>query len=66
MVFNNGGRLIRTEFKIDSEVIELVKSFCYLGFEVIASGTVTHAMNTLNNKAKKAMHPLMGAIRGTH
>ena len=62
IVFNNGGRLIKTEFKIDDEIIEPVKSFCYLGFEVVASGIVTHAMNILNDKAKKAMHPLMGAI----
>ena len=62
MIFNNSGRLIKKEFKIDDETLEPVKSFCYLGFEVVPSGIVTHAMNTLSDKAKKALHPLMGAI----
>ena len=62
MVFNAGGRLINTKFTIDGQTLEAVKSFCYLGFEVVASGTVTRAMEILKDKAKKALHPLMGAI----
>ena len=62
MVFNNGGRLIKTKFKIDDETLEPVKSFCYLGFDIVPSGVVTRAMNTLCDKAKKALHPLMSAI----
>ena len=62
MIFNKAGRLINTKFTINGESLEPVKSFCYLGFEVVPSGIVTHAMNTLNDKAKKALHPLLGAI----
>ena len=62
MIFNKAGRLIKTQFNINGEPLEPVKSFCYLGFEVVPSGIVTHAMNTLNDKAKKALHPLLGAI----
>ena len=62
MIFNTAGRLINTQFTIDGEPLEAVRRFCYLGFEVAPSGIVTHAMNTLNDKAKKALHPLMGAI----
>ena len=62
MIFNAGGRLINTKFTIDGQTLEAVKSFCYLGFEVVASGTVTRAMEILKDKAKKALHPLMGAI----
>ena len=62
MVFNTAGRLINTQFTIDGEPLEAVRRFCYLGFEVAPSGVVTHAMNTLNDKAKKALHPLMGAV----
>ena len=47
---------------IDGQPLEAVKSFCYLGFEVASSGKVTRAMEILNDKAKKALHPLMGAI----
>ena len=42
--------------------VKAVKSFCYLGFEVVPSGIVTHAQKVLNDKAKKALHPLLGAI----
>ena len=42
--------------------LESVNSFFYLGFDVKPSGTVKHAMNTLNDKAKKALRPLMCAI----
>ena len=62
MIFNTAGRLINTIFNINGEQLEAVKSFCYLGFEVVPSGIVTHARNTLVDKAKKALHPLLGAI----
>ena len=62
MIFNVAGRLIDTKFTINGETLEPVKSFCYLGFEVVPSGVVTHAMNILSEKAKKALHPLLGAI----
>ena len=62
MIFSAGGRLINTQFNIDGQPLEAVKSFCYLGFEVASSGRVTRAMEILNDKAKKALHPLMGAI----
>ena len=39
-----------------------MRSFCYLGFEVVPSGIVTRARDVLNDKAKKALHPLLGAI----
>jgi hypothetical protein len=62
MIFNTGGRLIKTKFYINGEALEPVKSFCYLGFQVVPSGIVTHAKEVLNDKAKKALHPLLGAI----
>ena len=46
MIFNRGGRLIKTKFYINGEALEPVKSFCYLGFEVVPSGIVTHAQKT--------------------
>ena len=62
MIFNRAGRLINTQFYINNEPLEPVKTFCYLGFEVVPSGIVTHAKNALNDKAKKALHTLFGAI----
>ena len=62
MTFNPIGKYIKEEFTINRSILEPVKSFCYLGFEVKPSGTVKHAMNTLYDKANKALRPLLCAI----
>ena len=62
MVFNNTGRLIKQPFYVDNKKLEQVQTFCYLGFDVKASGVVSSAINTLYDKANKAMRPLMGVI----
>ena len=62
MIFNLPGRHIKKQFNIEGKKLESVNTFCYLGFDVKSSGTVKHAMNTLNEKAKKALRPLMCAV----
>ena len=62
MIFNSLGRHLKKQFNIDGQLLESVISFCYLGFELKPSGTCKHAMNTLHEKAKKALQPLMCAI----
>ena len=62
LVFNYTGRLIKQSFTVGGTSLEPVQSFCYLGFEVKASGTVKHAIKTLYDKANKAMKPLFNAI----
>ena len=62
MIFNLQGRLLNRQFKINGKTMENVKSFPYLGFEITPSGTVKHAMNTMIEKAKKALRPLYGVI----
>ena len=62
MVFNQSGRLEKHIFTINKDPMENVSSFCYLGFDVKSSGTVKHDMNILNDKAKKALRPLLTAI----
>ena len=62
MIFNSTGKHIKKQFTIEGKALESVNTFCYLGFDVKPSGTVKHAMNTLNGKAKKALRPLMCAI----
>ena len=62
MIFNPTGKYIKEEFNINKMTIEPVKSFCYLGFEVKPSGTVKHAMNTLYDKANKALRSLLCAL----
>ena len=62
MIFNHMGRLIKHNFFVGNKKLEQVQTFCYLGFDVKASGAVSSAINTLYDKANKAMRPLMGAI----
>ena len=62
VVFNQTGRLEKYIFTVNGRPLETVDSFCYLGFNVKCSGIVKHAMNVLNDKAKKALRPLMNAI----
>ena len=62
MIFNQAGKYIKEHFRINTKILEPVKSFCYLGFEVKPSGTVKHAMNIMNEKANKALRPFLCAI----
>ena len=55
MIFNKSGKMLKNYFFINGKPLEPVQSFYYLGFDVKASGTVKHAMNTLCEKANKAM-----------
>ena len=62
IIFNTTGKREKESFTLNETKLESVQSFCYLGFEVKASGTVTHALNTMHDKANKAMRPLLCAI----
>ena len=62
IIFNKTGKLIKHVFTSNGKKLEPVQNFCYLGFDIKASGTVTSAIATLNDKAKKAMRPLQNAI----
>ena len=62
LVFNPAGRFMKMSFKLDQKILEPVQTFCYLGFDLRASGTVKNAMNNLYDKSSKAMRPLLCAI----
>ena len=62
IVFNPTGKLKKDCLTLNRTNLEPVQKFCYLGFEVKASGTVKHAIDTLHDKANKAMRPLLSAI----
>ena len=62
MVFNQTGKFFKMYFTVDGKKIEPVQTFWYLGFDLKSSGAVTHAMNILNDKAKKALQPLLCTI----
>ena len=62
MIFNAAGIFIKKQFYIKESVLEPVNTFCYLGFDIKPSGTVRHGMTILNDKANKALRPLLRAI----
>ena len=49
-------------FKIDGKDLEPVQTFCYLAYEINASGTSSTAINNLYDKASKAMQPLLRTV----
>ena len=62
IIFNHSGRLIRQNVFISDKKLEQVQTFCYLGFELKASGDVSSAVKTQYDKANNATRPLMGVI----
>ena len=58
MIFNLTGKFLKKDFTVNGKSLEPVHSFCYLGFDFKASGSVKHAANVLHDKANKAMRPL--------
>ena len=62
MIFNQSGRIEKKVFNINGSPIDTVNRFCYLGLDFCPSGTMTHGIDTLNNKSKKAMRPLKTAL----
>ena len=44
LIFNKTGKLMRGEFTIGGEKLEPVRTFCYLGYEISASGTSSTAI----------------------
>ena len=58
IIFNKTGKLIRRFFNIGGEILEPVRTFCYLGYEINAGGTNNTAINYLCDKASKAMQTI--------
>ena len=61
MIFNKTGKKLRG-FKVGDDKLEPVQTFCYLGYEINASGSCSAAVNSLYEKAVKAMQPLLRTI----
>ena len=62
MLFNKTGRLTNHSFNVNGEKLEHVQTFCYLGYELNSSGTNNYTINTLYEKAAKAMRPIQRTI----
>lgn len=63
MVFNPSGKLITdNKFSYLGQPLEMVKEFSYLGITFSISGSFSNAIQTLKDKASKAMHPLVDTV----
>ena len=63
MVFNPLGKLITDNtFSYLGKPLEMVKEFSYLGIAFSMSGSFSNAIQTLKDKANKAMYPLVDTV----
>ena len=63
MVFNPSGKLITDNtFSYLGKPLEMVKEFSYLGIAFSISGSFSNAIQTLKDKANKAMYPLVDTV----
>ena len=54
MIFNKTGRLLRTKFYYNDELLENVRTFKYLGFLLTPSGETNSGLQDLRERAIKA------------
>ena len=63
IVFNKSGKILKGyKFSLDRKIINMVQSYCYLGIDILASASFGQAISELNDKAGKAMFPLINTI----
>ena len=62
IVFNEGGKIIRGEYRFGTQLLEITNQYCYLGIEIKASGSFAAAKEALTEKSRKAMMPLISTM----
>ena len=63
ITFNKSGKILKNyKFSLDKKIIDMDHSYCYLGIDISASGSIGQAISNLNDKAGKAMFPLIDTI----
>ena len=62
MIFNKGGKLLRTPFHYNNEKLENVRKFKYLGFLITPSGEIISGLNDLRDRALKGFYKLKSAM----
>ena len=63
MIFNSSGRKLKSDtFHFQGNELEVADSYCYLGVNMIPSGSFNHTQKILKEKAQKAMFPLYSII----
>ena len=63
IIFNESGKILRDyNFVHKNRKMEIVQNFCYLGIDISASWSFSHAKLNLKDKSLKAMFPLFDTI----
>ena len=64
MIFNKAGRLITPNqpFKLGDLIVEVTKTYCYLGIVFTASGSFKEAISELRKKSLRALYSLKTTI----
>ena len=62
MIFNKGGRLLRTPFYYGGDKLENVNRFKYLGFMITSAGGIKAGLEDLRDRAMRAFYKLKGAM----
>ena len=62
MIFNKAGKLCKSDLKLGDKYLENVNIYTYLGIDITTNVNFTHAINTLNSKAKKALFKIRNSI----
>ena len=62
MIFNKGGKLLKTAFHYNGEKLENVNKFKYLGFLITPSGEIKSGLLDLRDRALKAFYKLKNAL----
>ena len=66
MTFNKPGRSYKDIFSLGAEILENVKDYTYLGINFTINGSFNKAINTLDQKAKKAMFKVRSTLFKTN
>ena len=60
IIFNESGKILRDyNFVHKNRKMEIGQRFCYLGIDISASGSFSHAKLNLKDKSMKALFPLV-------
>ena len=63
VIFNPSGRkLSGYDFKFGEIDLKIVQSYCYLGIDLLSSGSFWLTKNNLMEKARKAMFPIFSSV----
>ncbi len=66
MIFDKSGRAYKDTFSLGPIILENVKDYTYLGINFTINGTFNKAINTLDQKAKKAMFKIRSTLFKTN